>query len=249
MSSPFEQLHLPLEQRPEPTLEEYVPGANREAKDAVAAMALGRGERFLYLFGGAGTGKTHLLHAACLAATRQGLRAHFVPLGLKGLQPAALDDLERLDLVAVDEVEAIAGDPAWEGALFDLFNRVREQGRALLTAANAAPEALGLGLPDLCSRLQWGPRYCLRPLDDTDCVELITGSSHRRGMTLGTEVARYIMNHHSRDPASLLDLIARIDRLSLREQRPPTIPLVRRLLREGQPATSEPSPRVDPGAR
>ncbi len=230
MSAPTEQLHLPLEFRPEATLEEYLPGDNAEAKAAVAAMASGSGERYLYLFGLPGTGKTHLLQAACLEATGQGRRAHFVPLAVDGLNPSALEDLERLDLVALDDLQAVAADATWEQALFDLFNRIREQGRLLLTAANASPEDMNLSLPDLRSRLQWGPRYRLKPLTDTDCSKLIVRASARRGMALGADVVRYIMTYHARDPSSLLDLIARIDRLSLREKRPPTIPLVRRLI-------------------
>lgn len=230
MSAPTEQLHLPLEFRPEASLEEYLPGDNAEAKAAVTAIARGSGERYLYLLGLPGTGKTHLLQAACLEATRQGRRAHLIPLAVEGLNPSLLDDLERLDLVAIDDLQAVAANAAWEQALFDLFNRIREQGRSLLTAADAAPEDLDLTLPDLRSRLQWGPRYRLKPLTDTDCTELIVRAAARRGMAVGADVVRYIMTYHARDPSSLLDLIARIDRLSLREKRPPTIPLVRRLI-------------------
>ncbi|TCT17982.1 DnaA regulatory inactivator Hda [Thiobaca trueperi] len=232
MSDHPQQLHLALEAVREPSLTEYLSGPNAEAVAAVSALAVGEGEPFLFLFGVAGTGKTHLLQAACLAAAQQGQQAHFVPLGTPELEPVLLDDLERLDLVAVDDVQAIAGDAAWEDALFDLFNRMRERGRRLLAAASAAPDALPLELPDLRSRLQWGPRYCLHPLTEADCEQLLVESAQRRGMQLNRDQVRYIMNYHARDPASLLDLVERLDGLSLREQRQPTIPLIRQALRE-----------------
>jgi len=221
------QLHLPLERRPEPTLESYRPGPNAEALAAVSALARGMGEPYLLLFGAAGTGKTHLLQATCQAVARAGRQAHFVPLGMADLDPAVLENLERLDLVAIDDIQCIVGDPVWERALFDLFNRLREQGRSLLGATQSAPDSLPFSLPDLASRLLWGPRYRLLPLSDPDCEQLLIEVARGRGMRLTPELVRFIMSHHARDPASLLDLLARLDSLSLREQRQPSIPLVR----------------------
>jgi DnaA-homolog protein len=230
LSLSHRQLHLRIELRNEPTLSEYVPGANAEAVAAVSAMASGREEPFLFLFGNTGTGKTHLLQAACLAAAQASRRASFVPLGIEGLEPSLLDDLERQDLVAIDDIQTIAGRTDWEVALFDLFNRMREHGRSLLVAAQTTPDTLPLGLADLRSRLQWGPRYCLQPLDDLGCERLLLDTASRRGLRLGHESVRFIMNHHARDPASLLALLASIDSLSLQEQRQPTIPLIRRAM-------------------
>jgi DnaA family protein len=229
-----QQLHLPVGLIREPTLAEYLPGPNAEAAGAVAAAAAGTGEPFLLLIGQPGTGKTHLLQGACLEAAARGRQAHYCPLGLAGLLPSILDDLERLDLVAIDDLDRAAGDPSWELALFDLFNRLRERGRTLLAAAATGPDQLPIGLPDLRSRLHWGPRYRLLPLAEADCERLLADCARRLGLALGPESVRAIMTHHARDPASLVGLLARIDSASLAEQRPPNIHLVRRVLR-GEP--------------
>jgi DnaA-homolog protein len=226
------QLALPIELTREPTLEEYLPGPNGEALAAVAASAAGQGEPFLFLLGLPGTGKSHLLQAACRAATEAGRQAHYVPLGRPELVPEILDGLEQMDLVAVDDVGAIGGQVPWEHALFDLFNRLREHGRTLLVAAAATPNDLGLRLPDLESRLQWGPRYRLLPLGETDCERLLAETARRRGLHPGAEVVRFVMYHYPRDPGSLVELVARLDRISLREQRQPTIPMVREVVKD-----------------
>jgi DnaA family protein len=233
MNEPLGQLHLPVRLVREPTLRDYYVGANGEAVAAVAAIARGdaTGEPYLLLFGGPATGKSHLLQAACQAAASGPGKAQYVPLGQPGLTPAILDALEHRDLIAIDDVQRIAGDLEWETALFDLFNRARERGCRLLMTAATAPDALGLRLPDLRSRLQWGPRYCLAPLSDADCERLLIGVAAELGMRLGGETARYIMNNHARDPASLVALLERIDAVSLRAQRQPSIPLVRRIIR------------------
>lgn len=211
---------------------EYLPGPNSEAVAAITASAEGAGEPFLFLFGSPGTGKTHLLQAACLAAVSAGRQAHFVPLGTRGLAPSLLDDLERLDLVAIDDIQEVVGEAEWEKALFALFNRMRELGRHLFMAADAAPDAIPVALPDLASRLLWGPRYCLQPLGEEECARLLTQSAERRGLRLSPDLVRFIMHHYPRDPGSLMDLLARVDSLSLREQRQPSIPLVRRAMQE-----------------
>ena len=231
MPVPARQLHLPIELAREPTLDEYLPGPNAEAVAALRRAAAGQGEPFIFLFGPPETGKSHLLQAACTIAAQHRRLAHYIPLGRPGIVPDILVDLERLDLVALDDLNLIAGQAPWELAVFDLFNRLREHGRALITTASTAPDDLSLDLPDLRSRLHWGPRYRLLPLNEADSETLLRESAHRRGMPLAPEVVRYILTHHPRNPAALLELVAGIDSLSLREQRPPTIPLVRRVMR------------------
>jgi DnaA-homolog protein len=225
------QLHLPIELIREPTLADYRPGGNREALAAVEAIAGGTGEPYIFLFGGPATGKTHLLQGACQAAAKAGRNAQYIPTAQTGLMPSIFEHLETRDLLAIDDVQAVAGKSDWELALFDLFNRARTRGCSLLIAGDAAPDALGLALADLRSRLQWGPRYCLLPLSDTDCEQLLMEVAAGLGMRLGQETARYIMNNYARDPASLVELIEQVDRVSLREQRQPSIPLVRRVIR------------------
>lgn len=225
------QLHLPIELTREPSLEDYLPGANAEALAAVTAAAHGTGEPFLYLFGPPETGKSHLLQGTCLAAARAGRQGHYIPLARPGLRPDILESLERLDLVALDDLHHIGGQPDWERSVFDLFNRLRERARTLIVAAAAAPDGLGVGLADLGSRLHWGPRYRLLPLSEADSERLLCDSARQRGIPLRPEVTRYILTHHPRGPRALLDLLARVDSLALREQRPPTIPLVRRAMR------------------
>lgn len=231
------QLHLPIELIREPTLADYQPGPNGEALAAVqtlvAALVAGAPEPYVFLFGGPATGKTHLLQGACRAVIAAGRTAQYIPAGQAGLTPSMLENLETRDLLAIDDVHCIAGRADWELALFDLFNRARTRGCALLMAADAAPDALGLGLPDLQSRLHWGPRYCLVPLTDADCEQLLKEVAAGLGMRLGEDSVRYIMNNHARDPASLIALLEQIDRFSLREQRQPSIPLVRRVIRGG----------------
>ncbi|MFN2310099.1 MAG: DnaA ATPase domain-containing protein, partial [Gammaproteobacteria bacterium] len=151
------QLALALRLPATSQFDNYVAGPNPEALAAVRQLAQTAVPGMLFLTGAAGTGKTHLLQAACRAAEAPGA---YVPLkALAGHEPAVLEGLEQYPLVAIDDVQAIAGQTAWEEALFHLYNRLRDAGGRLLSAASLAPEQLALHLPDLRSRLAWGALY------------------------------------------------------------------------------------------
>lgn len=235
----MQQLPLAVQLRPQADFADYLPGPNAEAAAAVAAWADGAGDAFLYLFGPTGTGKTHLLHAACRAAAANTVALLYLPLAHPGLEPAVLEDLERADLIALDDIHAVAGDAAWERGLFDLYNRLRAAGRRLLVSADAPAAELRLGLPDLRSRLGWGPGYRLRPLGEDDCVRLLRESAARRGLDLGAGAVRFIMRRCPRDAGHLLGLLDELDRVSLQDKRRPSVWLIRRLL-EGSEKASPP---------
>ena len=229
------QLPLAVGFDQEPEFDDYVAGANGEAVAVLAAWVDGGDEPFLYVFGPSGTGKSHLLLAACRRGAAQSARVAYLPLADRQLVPDALEGLEHADLVALDDLQAVAGDRAWELAIFNLYNRLRENGRRLVASANAPPAELPLDLPDLRSRLGWGPGYRLQPLGDSDCERLLVRSAERRGLRLGEDLRSYIMRRCRRDPRSLIRLLERLDEASLSRKRRPTLTLVRELLRAPTP--------------
>jgi DnaA-homolog protein len=226
----MEQLPLPVQLRPDANFAAFLPGPNGEAVAALAAWARGAGEPFASVCGAPSTGKSHLLQAACQAAACDGRRAQYLPLGLPGLTPDILSGLEQAGNVALDDVHAIAGDPHWEGALFTLFNRLREAGGGLLVSADQPAAVLPLTLPDLRSRLGWGPCYRLQPLREQDCEDLLRATAARRGLRLGPGLVDYLMRRLDRDPGSLMAFVEDLDRESLAARRAPSIPLARRVL-------------------
>lgn len=209
----------------------FYPASNKTAVLSLQQAAQGKGEQLIYLWGTRGTGKSHLLQAACQEAADCGMPVAYLPLQeLKSSGPGIFQGLEQLSLLCIDDVQLIAGQPDWEHALFDLFNRVQESGGVLVFAADCSPSALDTRLGDLRSRLGWGPVFRLEVLTETDKIAALRLRAQGRGFDLPEEVALYLMRHSPRDTVSLFELLDRLDEQSLVQQRKLTIPFVRKLL-------------------
>jgi len=192
------QLPLDIPPAAQPALDRYVAGANAEALERVRALAAGRlREAIIYLWGERGSGRTHLLRGAAQ------------------LNPA---------LVIADDVETL--DAQAQQALFNAINAAREGSAPVLAAGEAPPAALSLR-EDLRTRLGWGLVYQLKPLTDTDKVTHLHNEAARRGLRLGEDVVRYLLQRLPRDVGSLNAVLDTLDRHALAAQRQVTLPLVR----------------------
>jgi len=198
----MQQLPLEISRPPEPTLDNFIPGANAEAHARVRALAEGAlDEAIVYLWGGAGTGRSHLLQAAARGSAGR--------------------------LVCADDVGALDG--AGQQALFNAINAARAGGAPVLAAGDAPPAQLALRA-DLASRLGWGLVYQLQPLTDSHKADWLRAEARRRGLPLGDGVVDYLLTRLPRDLPSLATLLQRLDRYALGRKRPITLPLVREFL-------------------
>lgn len=225
------QLSLSLQLPASARFDNYVASENGAAYNAVQQLVAAQEAASLYLAGAAGTGKTHLLQAACRSVQACGQQAAYLPLAeLARLSPALLEGLEDFTLLALDDLQGCAGQAEWEEAIFHLYNRTRAAGGRLLFAAREAPERLPLALADLRSRLSWGGVFALQmPSDETRCQILIQHAAER-GLELSDDSATYLLRRCTRDLPSLLQVLERLDQAALNAQRRLTVPFIRSTL-------------------
>ncbi len=224
------QLPLALRYPPDQRFEMFV-GAPDGALAQLQALAEKDAPEWAYLSGPSGVGKTHLALAACAAAEEAGRRAAYLPLrAAAGRLREAMEALEGNDLIALDGLEAIAGDRDEEIALFDFHNRARPAGVGVLYAANANPDDLPLTLPDLRSRLSQCARIALAPLDDEGRKEVLRRRAQRRGLAFDEAAIDWLLKRADRDLVSLTGLLDDLDRASLAAQRRVTVPFLRQIL-------------------
>ncbi|MGX9720839.1 DnaA regulatory inactivator Hda [Stenotrophomonas acidaminiphila] len=224
------QLPLALRYPPDQRLESFI-GAPDGALAQLRAAATGGSRDWVYLVGPAGSGKTHLALAVCAAAEQAGRGSAYLPLqAAAGRLRDALEALEGRDVVALDGLDAIAGDRDDEVALFDFHNRARAAGVTLLYTATAAPDALGLVLPDLRSRLSQCGRIVLDALDDEGRGAVLRERAVRRGLALDEAAIDWLLTRTGRDLGGLVVLLDRLDRESLAAKRRITVPFLRKVL-------------------
>ncbi len=160
--------------------------------------------RFIYLWGAPGSGKSHLLQACNDLAHERNL-----PLSV-------VDDVNTLDEEAQIE-------------LFNYFNQLRTAGGTLITSGSAAPTQMGLR-DDLATRLAWGLVYQLHPLSDEEKAQALKTHARERGMKLPNDVVDYCLRYLRRDLPTLMAVLNALDKWSLTEKKPVTVPLLKKLL-------------------
>lgn len=225
------QLALELATPAEPAFASFVAGRNAEAAARLQAVAAGTsGERYVYLWGAPGSGRTHLLKSLRAAMTEAGRRCEYV--ACDGAT-RAFPDAEALACLAVDDVERLPAEG--QVALFNAYNALRERGAALVAAGDAPAVQLPLRA-DVITRLGWGLVYQLHALTDDEKAVALAGYAARLGFTLDRDMTDHLLRHAARDMGSLLAVVRALDRHSLEAKRPVTLPLVRELLRQDRDA-------------
>jgi len=208
----------------------FVCGPNAEVVNLLTSVDP---PRVLWLWGRAGTGKTHLLQAACAATSARGGAATYLDLEAGGA-PAVLEGCETLDLVCLDGLEQISDDSGWNAAVFRLHTLMQDGPGRLYVASTAPPASLRFSLPDLRSRLLAAPVHQLHELDEDGRVEALEQRAARRGLELPREAAVYLVHRMPRDMHSLCGVLDRLDEAALAAQRRLTVPFLRQVLETPQ---------------
>jgi len=221
------------------TFDSFVAGKNSVAVGLAHQVAKsghkisGEGEQQLYFWGKSGLGKSHLLQASCnLAAKNQHTVCYLTQAEISGQSVDIFDGLEQIDLICLDDIETWLVGPAWETALFDLINRVRENNSCLMLASAYSPDENFVKLPDLRSRLSWGPVFHLQDLSDKEKYQALSYRAMQSGLELPENVADYLMQRYPRDMFGLFERLAVLDKASMAMQRRLTIPLVKSVFAE-----------------
>lgn len=212
------QLALDITSPPAPTYDNFVVGRNAEVLTHLRAAIAGSGERFVYLWGEPGSGRTHLLKAAIATA---GANAAYVACGAN-----SVFDGDVL-LLATDDVERLGADA--QVALFNRYNTLREQGGGLIASGTVPPVQLTLRA-DLLTRLGWGLVVQMHALSDEEKARALAQHAQARGFVLSDEVIAYLLTHAPRDMGALFSTLDALDRHSLEAKRAVTVPMVRELL-------------------
>ena len=222
------QMALPLRLADHAVFESYLPGENDALVAALRELATADAGHGYWLWGPAASGKTHLLQATCEKA---GDQAVYLPLRMLAAgSPEILDGLASRALICIDDIDSVAGDPAWEQALFGLCNEVLDADRSLVVSASMTSRECPIGLPDLQSRLARLATFQVHTLSDENRIRALQLRAELRGLDLPDDTAQFLLKRSRRDMASLYELLDKLDLEALRAKRRLTIPFVKQVL-------------------
>jgi DnaA family protein len=219
------QLLLDLGASKPPTLETFVVGQNAELVQRLHRLTtsdnLDLSERFVYLWGQAGAGKSHLLQALLSTQSARYINAN--------AHAEAFLFTPNVSLYLVDDCDKLHPDLQIEA--FNLFNQIRENGGVLICSGSLPPAKLTVR-EDLRTRLGWGLIYHVHGLTDEEKIAALTQTAFARGIVLSNGVLPYLITHFRRDMQSLSTMLDALDQYSLETKRPITLPLLRELLQQ-----------------
>jgi DnaA family protein len=219
---PQRQMLLDLKPEQPPTLDNFVAGANAELVTRLRGLGDTHSFEALTIWGASGSGKSHLL--AATAAAAQGQRP---VLFLQGAEVGAELTPAPGSLLVIDDVQALGADA--QIALFRAFNAARFLGLALLLSGSEPPLRLALR-EDLRTRIGQTLIYEIQSLSDDEKAAALRRHAIERGMLMDPGVVHYLLRHGRRDLPSLMAMLDHLDRASLEQKRPPTLPLLRELM-------------------
>ncbi|MBE9610557.1 DnaA regulatory inactivator Hda [Chitinilyticum piscinae] len=204
---------------------DFVAGDNAEPLYQIGQWLAGDiHARSIYLWGEAGTGKSHLLASAARQIGNEGIYTdatdHNIPESIPGNAFLIVDNVDALDY---DE----------QIRVFDHYNTLKEGGGFFLAAGPLPPMLLELRA-DLTTRLGWGLVYQIHPLSDIDKAQALKQRAIQLGFELSEEMADYLLLHAARDLPSLYSHLEAVNTLALSRKKPVTLSLLRSVLQQDQ---------------
>ena len=222
MDTRQQQMLLDLKPEQPPTLDNFVIGANTELVERLRGLGDTGSFETLYLWGDPGCGKSHLLTATAASphSRRPVVHLHAAEAGAElPLVPGCL--------LVIDDIQGLGAEA--QVALFRAFNAARFLGLALLLSGNEPPLRLALR-EDLRTRIGQTLIYEIQSLSDDEKGAALRRHAIERGMLMDSGVVYYLLRHGRRDLPSLMAMLNSLDRASLEQKRPPTLPLLRELM-------------------
>ena len=209
----------------------FLAAHNSEALQHLQRLSSGTAGGLTWLCGPRGSGKTHLLQAACAAASER-MRAGYVPLAdVAALGVGVLDGLPEMQCLCLDDIDRVAGQLDWERGIFGLLREMEESGARLVLAAQVPPAMLHWTLADLGSRCAAGAVFQLRLLEEEEQRAALQLRAHLRGLELPDETWHWLRKRFPRDIRTLYQLLDTLDEAALTAQRRLTVPFIRQVLR------------------
>ncbi len=229
------------------TFDSFVTGkANQLARAAGLQVGDNPGGAYnpLFIYGGVGLGKTHLLHAVGNMVLKEFPKAkvrythaeQYVSDVVKAYQHKAFDTFKRfyhsLDLLLIDDVQFFGNKTRTQEEFFYAYNALIEEHKQVVITCDSYPKEI-TGIEDrLISRFGWGLTVAIEPPELEMRVAILLKKASAEGMTLGEDVAFFVANLIQSNVRELEGALKRIVAFSKFSKQPVSVSVAREALKD-----------------
>jgi chromosomal replication initiator protein len=248
-----------LDINPDHTFEHFVEGpGNRLALAAAQAVARNPGRSYnpLFIHGGVGLGKTHILQAISLSILDANPHTDIYYLSCEGFTTQFMEAVRSgdmahfrhrfrdVDVLVVDDIHFLAKLDRSQEEFFHTFNSLYQAGKQIVLSSDASPEEIPLLEERLVSRFKWGLVAKIEPPDFETRVAILKAKAALRAIDLPDDAARYIAGEIDSNIRELEGAITKLQVQASVEQRPIDLALAREAVGRRTPQGSTPSIQV-----
>ena len=185
----------------------------------------------IFLYGTEDSGKSFLLQSTCNYYASDYKSSVYIPISeaIKH-ETGFIDSLEGLDLICLDDIDLIASNKDWEVGIFNLINDCLSSNSRLIFSSSKNPSSINFELDDLRSRIKRIDHIELYPISDANLPEAIKLVSQLRSINLGDKEINYLVTYTKRNMSDLIEIIGKLDQLSMELKRKITVPLIKEII-------------------
>ncbi len=185
----------------------FIIGKNNELAHAASlAVAKNPGTQYnpLFIYGGVGLGKTHLMHAVANKLLSENPRAKVLYLTsekftndyINAISTKKMEDFKQhyrtVDMLLIDDIQFIAGKEGTQEEFFHTFNELRDKGKQIIITADRLPKEIPAIEARLVSRFEWGMVADIQAPDLETRMAILRTKLQKRGTNLPEEIVYYI---------------------------------------------------------
>jgi len=209
--------------RPNYVFESFVVGkSNRLAYSAAQGVAQNQGGTYnpLFIYGGVGLGKTHLLHAIGHAALANNSKViclsaeQFTNEFVSAVQGRKTEEFRNryrsADMLLVDDIYFINGKEQTEGSFFHIFNELHNANRQIVITSDQPPKSMNFLEERLRSRFEWGLVVNIQPPDFETRLAILQAKAAQRAIDIALDVLEFIAQRTQKNIRELEGYLNRV---------------------------------------
>ncbi len=239
------EIETPVTLNPKFTFGSFVVGSsNQFAHAAAQAVAMDPSRRYnpLYLYGGVGMGKTHLMHAIGRALLTSGRTrviyttserfTNEVVSGIKhGKMPELRARYRTADVLLIDDIQSLGSKDRTQEEFFHTFNELHDAQKQIVISSDCPPKEIGGLVERLRSRFEWGLMADIQPPDLETKMAILQKKAELEGTTLPPDVCTFIADKTKSNVRELEGALVKLIAYSSLTETPITIMMARQVLK------------------